>query len=455
LIQLKITYENTTIDLQANGYRVIDPFVPVIAEDLNKPVEERVTVSIRAATESERENMLRAITRSFVYAETHKTGPKGAYVKFAISETVQLYRARLLGGSSMFEPGLTQYWRDGRIVVTLSLKREPVWESDTLQSITLANANASGSSGTPFYNCNDGSGSAPNKRVNYGDIAAASIDGDQPAPAWLSFKNDSTDVWTVYKIFAGLNYSGYDGTAPAPHWFEAEDGNYPSEVTDSTASGGEYGQRTLSENGSSGPNENELIAYWGLTAAQIKRMAGSYYHVIARFTDTATMQQVKYKFGVVMGDVASKGPLIRVTNDQSIQDLGAVQIPPAFIDPAQSYTASNVYLYGTRYDLAAVTVKFDWLMLMPADNFRVYQTLSGGATDGLAYGHTLIDDPQTGQVYVQASGAYRHPWLALGPPLMLHPGRNHRLLLCWFGADSKPARRAVVTLKYRPKKLAL
>jgi hypothetical protein len=461
LIQLYFTYEAVTVNPRANQGAVRDGFTLQTAASPDETVSERFDLWLRG---TDLETQIRALDLAFDYARAHQTGPKAAYVHFAINEAATPWRARLLGGQVLFDKKLTRDYAQQRARVGIIFERSGAWEGPETV-LPVSNGNGTNvTAGLKLYNSNDQSGAAPNKRANYADIAGAAVVGGVPAPLTVSFTNTDASPWAVSRIYAGLNSSGWDGAAPFDHWYEAEESSYGAVSSDAACSGGQKSTVTLSVNGTDGggnpvPTENEIIGGWALSAAEAKRAGGEYYHALVRFADTANMQLVKYRFGSVIGMVGAQGPAIRLTTSRYLQDMGIVQVPPALVDAGLTLASGNLFLYGTRPSTASLALVYDWLMLLPADNYRIYQTIDGGATAALATNDSLVDNPGAHMVpYVSRAGSYRHPWLAVGKPLMLYPGKPQRLVLAWeaaAGIEANPSRTATVVLSYRPRRLAL
>ncbi len=390
-----------------------------------------------------------------------------------IEKFLQRARARLAGayGTDIVYLELTidsAVWRspvfDGKLVIpgdtwlkyekalgtrkaTLIVTRAAWWEDSTLRDATLLNENGTTTAGLNVYNCDDMSGTAPNKRDS--SITLGTVLGDLPAPAHIELLVASAaglnDVMITQKIVPPLSPLG-------SHWDVFEAVGLPFTIGSAAASGGFYQQSNA------GPGTAVPLVNSSTVAAGIR---GGYCRILARmgFSGAGTVTVTPFS-----NDASTLAWGKKITLQPSAAgmwwwDLGVVQIPLNFI---RASGASAGYAY----------IEFGWSTVLPAGIAMDVDCGIVAALDGwkrvsmpvvLATGETLIIDETYDDIFgVNGAGAIFSYGTALGAPLMLYPGESQQFRLAWntatlpysaSGADIT----AYVTakIKYRPRRRTL
>lgn len=370
------------------------------------------------------------------------------YLEWDLEDNGTWYRSEILSGRIERSEAPRHLYTDGAATsVGVIYTRRNYFEASAETAIPLTNPNGTNvTSGLALYNCNDLSGTAPNKRANYADIAAGAIDGTLPAPAHIEITNLLNVVFTPDRFYVSLNHNSYDsGGTPAAHWYEGP-GNYAA----SDASGGYYDQYVIASDG------DAAIQSWSISAAEANRLAGNYFHVLIRFYQIADAQGLKFWITQLVGSQGVRGPVIRLGDARLIQDLGVIRMPPAWANPSLPFGAASISLGARWITSGSKTIKYDYLMLAPVDGYRIYRPPL--VVSGLAYNETLVDDPSNPAPYIGQSGAFLRPWTALGEPLMLYPGQAHRLVSIHEaaqGQEARPDRKISLKMWYRPRRRSL
>ena len=449
MIQLYFTYDGTTLDLQANNYRVLDGFVPEASTDPDKHATDAIDVFLLAASATDRENMVRAINRVFEHARRHPDDSNGAYVYFSVDETQSAWRARLYDGVAALSRNWIAYQQRGAVKLLVSFERENAWEGPEAQ-LALTNTNGSNNtSGLKVYSCNDGSGSAPNKRINWVSVSGEAVAGDLPGKTRLELTNLSTRE--TRQVWIGQSWTNPTAITEV---FEGEAGTGGTTATDSTSSGGSYRTVTPVVNGS----ESYLVS-WSLSAAQVSAWLGAWTRAIVRFSPIGnsqyTLQNTRFRLTLEYGafKLADYG---LVSHDTGFwyMDMGGVRMPPWLAGQSGlAGVTARLYVLPT---LSNAPVAVDYLALVPADGFQ-YLTTSGW---GVPQNNRIVIDGIEDRVYADAgdgTGKIGIIVSAGGDPLQLQPGRDQRLYFLFNdSADLAEITESMsVKLFYRPRRLTL
>lgn len=415
MIQLTLTYGSTTVNLMADGRIVLDGYYPEVSED-GSPVTDRFDVWA-SGTQAEIQASIAAIELAFEHARQHPNDPDGCWINYALTATDTTWRSRVLGGVVMHDARLDARMRQGRALLGIAVTRLPYWEGAE-EIVPLSNSNGTDvTTGLTVYNCNDGSGSAPNKRVNYADIGAGVIDGNLPSPAKLIIKNTFA-THKLFKLWIGHNY-----TDPANfvHLLEAENATGATPHSDSGCSGGSEVQATLSTDA-----KTDLLK-WTLPSTLLNAAGGRYVHAVARFSNSIYIRQIRFSARLdwnVTTIWESQAVLPDTDLAICIRDLFAFRLPP-WLQSSTGLDAIDLILSAQRTAATSMTLAVDYLMLMPADSFRMLST----AGYGVAQNGRIIDDGMTGELYRDDGAGTGKVGIVrgLGGPIMLQPGKAQRL----------------------------
>lgn len=448
MIQLSITYESTTLDFQDNGYVVLDGYYPRPPSGDGSPVTDEIELRINASSEASRLSMIQAVNRALEHARNHRSGPDGAYLKFAISETATAWRTRILDGLVTFGSQLDRDWRRGYARCTLYLEREPFWEGPEAQ-LALTNGNGTDVlTALRVYNCSDGSGTSPNKRHNYVDVDGADIDGDLPAACRIEMIHDSvpTSGRGVGDVWIGVNF-----TNPSTHGhiLEAESAIGATPTADSNASGGYYDDYTVS----AADTEYDMFK-WTLSSGALDAAAGRYFKVLARFHSSSGITVLWYRIKLESaGLLLYQSGQIKPSADyaQLLRDLGTFQLPPRLASQT-SIKAMTLTLTGEASS-APQTINLDFLQLTPVDQYRLLKR----AGNSPIVTERLIDDGINDELYIDNGAGLNKlaSFVGYGPAIRLYPGKDHRIHFLYhtdYANECYINQTLTVKLYYRPRR---
>jgi hypothetical protein len=439
-IQLYITYGSTTLDLQDDGYQVLDGFYPLTASDIDQTVSDRADVWVKA---SDLSSMVAAIDKAFAYAREHANRLDHAWLWFAIDETSPVYRTRLLDGLCLQDSQILRRYAAARGNLHLTFERAGYWEGPEA-AITLSNPSGSGTTGVTVYNRWD------DDEVNYVEMADDQITGNLPTPLRLQITNNFNDAAGVGSVWVGHNaQSGPETFMPT---LEAEDSTGGTPGADVFCSNGSKSDYTLASDGET------LMFTWTLTAAQMQACNGRYFKVLMRFAASAGVTSVGFRPYIYYGSIVPlwRGPLVRFGSSYArvIRDLAVLQLPP-WLDTFTDLSDLTLRLYGKRPAGISTTISLDYLYLLPVESYRMFEI--NGAVEYLS---AIVDDGPLGQVYSQngSAAARKADIVAYGSPIMVQPGLLQRLYFIAhseMGNLSEISRTLSIKAWYRPRRLSV
>lgn len=414
-------------------------------------VAESIPLLLRAATVTALQDAARTMERLLDDAARRALTRMGARVFLTVQwdGEADAWRSEVLGGRLELA-GAPDQWGRKALEGVLDLTRRPYWEGPETP-LPLTNGNRSNyTTGIEVYNANDGSGSAPNKRNNYVQIAANDVIGSVPAPVKVELKNLSGSA-TLNSIHLANNVFA-DPTTFNP-LLEAE----------ARTSGGS----TASNANASGGSQLQLSGYasgqtvtWTLSSALLQKTQSRWFRLLMsmmlRSATGAQAETVQVRLRddtgafVVWGENNQEVSLPPNNTFLWFADLGAIPLPPADWDT--NWDALQLQL---TFRLASGTANtyLDCLYLMPTDSYRLLQLRPYALpTNGL-----VVDNGIDGGAYMEIS-SLRSPYVQpSGAPLMVWPGRVQRIYVL---AD-RPTGMADITQKwamkvwYRPRRLTI
>ena len=438
--------DGSQIDLHEDGCVLLDGYFPETTNQ-DEHVTETIEVRINGAY-SVVQAKLRNINRMLVYASENTIGPFGVWLRFAINDTDDLWRSRVFGGQIDYDAKMAYYLKRSQLKIGLILGRDGFWEGPEAQ-IPLTNGNGTNNTaGLNVYNCNDGSGTSPNKRNNYVEIAAASVGGDLPAPVRLEMTNQYVSASNMNQVFIGLNVNSTPDLFN--HMIEAESASYGgTDTTNSNYSGGKYRTFTWV------PSYQELIATWLLDTTFLNRANKRFFKIIAGFTSAITegirlQCKIKYPGGTGLTTVLSSREIVTTTYRH--QEIGELQIPPWLLSSGDLYPL-DLNLYAKKTGGGSIAI--DYLQITPVDGYRVLTSLGYGAADGVR----LVDDGITDQLWTDGwttPGKTGH-YTPVGTHLKLKPNKTQRIYFLVDGilGDIAIVRYMSVKAFYRPRRMGL
>jgi len=332
-----------------------------------------------------------------------------------------------------------------RTNATLTVTRRGYFEAGTATWLQVTNGNGTASAAGGYlnvYNCNDETGSSPTKLVNHVYAGSAIVSGDLPTPATVYINNQGTALSAIY---LSASQSHYQSALPSVY-FSDQGGS-----ADATCSGGSATITSIST------DAETQIAAGTITGADLYQMGGAPYHVIARFADTTSLGNVKFRLKIKNGagtaTVWSSGQLSLANTGNIIQDLGVVNIPAG--SPYDVWNCS-IYVTAQRTTASTETIKVDYLAFM-GGSFSQIKCISGttiAKDDIIIFGganNTLtrwIGGSSTAAVIdVVPYGA--------GAPI-LYPGRDNTFVFAAQGTANAPKNNLLkVRVSYRPRRSSL
>lgn len=452
-----LTDGTTTISLTTSGIMLENYGMAAPQSELDQPapvsVTDTVDIYISGATGAAVQTAARALDALLAQAirrRAERTGPR-VYVQAQLDSDTGVWRSELLNGRMELQEDALAVWANKLARGTLYLERVPYWEGPET-GIPLANGNGtwdgSSATGLAVYNCNDASGTAPNKRNNYVQIAATDVVGALPAPVKLELKNaiGSSETWANFY----LANNAFSDPANLTTILEGE----------ARVSGG-----TVTVNGNcSGGNVTRFATYstgtgiWTISAATLQKTQGRWFRLLANvyYRTTTTVIETMQASLWDSASVAAlwRGPQVAINranvSDRPLIDLGLVPLPPAAYDA--SFGALRL-----QVDLAVAsgtgTTDIDFLQLTPVDSYRVLAIKA----IAVANNALVVDNGIDGLAYVE-DGGVRYPYLQPGSaPLLVYPGKLQRIYVLADrpGATSDITNKWLARLWFRPRRVTL
>lgn len=449
-MQLYLKYGSTTIDFQENGFVLVDGFYPTVATNLEEHVTDRFDVWYQANSATALTAAIRSINQAFAHARAHQSDVDGCWMYFSIDDESVAWRTRVYDGVMLHNANVARRWDQGKFLIGISFERAPFWEGAETDVI-LSNPNGSGVNGVTVYNCNDNSGSAPNKRVNYVDIAADQVEGDLPAPAIMKItNNDNITPTQLFNVWIGQNFTDPVNAA----WtFEAEAAIGAVPIASASYSGG-Y-KVSVPVNNSSMTE----LSTWAITAAQMSAFRGQFVHAIFRFG--ADVRNIKFLLQIKWNDfvIWESDPIVPSgTRVGATRDLFSLRMPP-WLQNENNLDSIKIVLSGQHLLLTSYSVDMDFMMLISADGFRYLRCIADPAY-GTAYGSRIIDDGISGEYFQDNGNGINKVGIisGYGNPIQLMPNKSQRLYFLMHSyviVQPEVNRTLSIKISYRPRRLGL
>lgn len=450
-MKISLTYGSTTIDLQASGCKVLDGYYPKTpgAED-ERLVEEMECLFI--GTEAAAEALVQGIQNLFgyAYAQQDQENPKQAvYFNFAIDADHTAWRSRVYQGRINFTGKLYKHWRNGQVRFNLLMTRDAFWEGAEVQ-LPLTNGNGTDiTDEINVFNCNDGTGTSPNKLNNWVKINAADVEGDLPGPVRLSIADitEGSPELSYYNELFIAHWIDEFGEGQPTTVIEAEDMYDITEHSDSGCSGGAYGTW-------------DLPLYWGelnvdrpyILVGDIDQFNGRAFRVVVRFQDEppdGTWMKATI-------DNFVETPAVRLGIGLT-QSLGILQVP-TYLKPG--YMSLQLDGYNAEIQTGQ-SVNIDAVYLLGVDHY-----VHLGVTDqdnAMQAANYMFAQWSPDQIYIEVptAGNYGRLFFDIieGSGIFLKGGKDQWLYFLVGKAEenSQPAINFKIGLKayYRPRKASL
>lgn len=452
---LSITDGTTTISLSTAGVMLVRYIPDPPQFDGRTKAYKAVTESVdllfydvtATAVQAKVEAVERVLRKALERATTGR-GPK-VYLLYKLSSDADFWRSEVQDYRLQLDADTSQGLPQGKVTAKLLLTRLPYWEGPRTQ-IPLSNTNGSGTAALRVCNCNDGSGSPPNDRVNYADIAAGVVTGVLPAPLELRLTNTMGTGVSYSTFFIANN----PFSTTHAHVIEGEtpvSGFGTSLSGDSSCSGSGYGRVTAGAGGI-------VKLRYNVPKATLNAFAGRLCKVLARFRELPGRREVRLQLWDWSGlsHLGAPSPVM-VTDygdEGQLHDLGTVQLPPGEYAPNWRGVQLEIQLSA----LGAETFDLDFLQLTPAEPSTYRRVQQRGFL--VAANEVVVDDGIEGRIYsVETDGeVYGGLWIALTEPLHVFPAVAQRLT---FLHDTSSIVQVPITNHfgvqafYRPRRLTL
>lgn len=399
--------------------------------DVNaKSVTETVRVQLRGAISAN----IQQLNRWFEIARSDDPAQEKLYLEYKVSETETAWRSRIYDGAVTLTGELGRQFRRGRVTAEISFERDPFWEGPET-ALPIGNQN----SGTParVFNCNDGVGTAPNKRINSAQVTANQILGDLATPVKLTIENLYTDP--LGYLFIGMNKT-------RPNWnsgwmLEAESAIGITPVTMSGSSGGAIARGNLTY------GQSQAILRWTVADALVTAMRGQRLRMLLRAHSSGSYPNFKYKIKLVSGSTVWESDWVRESalHARSWLDLFEFRMPP-WLEGEANLKGLTLELWATPTQAGTWTWAFDDVMLFAEDGFVTVETV-------VVPGGKLVIEGDKG--WSEDAAGKKTGLRKIVGSLMLSPRAFHLFYFAMHGstADSAPIDFLVsVSGSYRPRR---
>lgn len=316
--------------------------------------------------------------RVYFYADYEAASGRAAYRS-------EIYDGKLLMNVS----NLKEDTANGTFSGTLVIKRDGWWEATTDTALTLTNDNGSGTS-LRIYNCNDLSGTAPNKRNNYVNISGGA--GIRKAPLKFTLTMNMAGPVYVSNVIAGI----INNQALVHH----VEGTGGTSVADGNSSGGYFQRFALTSTMAT------VFSYLNVGGNR-GGYQSHYFMVAVRFANDPPADTYVQTY---MHPDGYTGPVVKLTASK-FQIVDVVQLPQNYrID---QYKALYIQAKGSG------NLDVDYVTLIPTDSFvRI------PVTKYMSAGHKFVIDTRLGVANYDdvVGGVYAIPYI--GPGLFLESESN-------------------------------
>lgn len=276
------------------------------------------------------------------------------YFEYDLDVSRVAYRCQIYDGEMVTnESNIGSDIANARYSGSLVIKRDPYWEEKSSTSFTLYNVNGNGSSMT-ILNCNDLSGSVPNKRVNYVEIRdSESVERVALTVSLQALKTGyfgSNITWG--KIVVGmLNASGFT------HHIEVTGGSTQS---DSASSGGSFERFSLSSTMTTLVN----ITLTNSASPVYNLYRNCYFMVVVRFANAPpanTYMQLQQN-----SRPSYSGPAVKLGSNL-LQVLDVVKVPP---DEGWMRNDSSRLTFKAK---GSGNLDIDFITLIPVESYAIVE----------------------------------------------------------------------------------
>ena len=447
-MQLFIKYESTTLDLQEDGYKLIDGFFPETPDEGAESVSDQFTILIKGSSADDLRAKIGAITLMLEHSRRHADDSLAAWLYFSVDDpydpggTIPEWQSKIIDGLVMYDKNLDRNWRQNKALLTVVIEHKPYWDSSIEYPVPLTNGNGSRvTSGLQIFNHDDG-GTSP-AHDNWVQVDAADISGDMPGRTRLEVVNTYSE--RLYTLWVGHNWTDPDNFS---HILEGESSSLGTQISNAGCSNGYYMQKSLITG-----NEQDLYK-WTLSAAYLNACKGGYFKILARWYGsprTDVKYRLKLEFAVT--HIWQTG---QTTLDTSralqIRDMFTLRIPPWLL--GQTNLASlDLILSGEQNTGSSFNLNLDFLQVTPLDGWRLLECSGYGVLQN----SRMVDDGLNDVCYIDTgAGSDKAGYLVpYGSPIELYPAKKQKLYFLMhsvYGNQAEILRTASIKLFYRPRR---
>ncbi|MGI6258751.1 MAG: hypothetical protein ACOYKC_02720 [Anaerolineaceae bacterium] len=398
--------------------------------------EDRVTETVKVQLRGDIPAQVQSVNRLFERARSQDPAIEKVYLEYQVQEGETAWRSRIYNGAVTPTSGLAREFSRGRVNVEIAFERDPFWEGPET-TLPIGNVNNG-----KVFNCNDGSGTAPNMMVNSASVAAGLILGDLPTPVRLELVNNHTKKLST--LWIGMNNTRPDWTTG---WMlEAEDALGITPVTATGASGGAIAKGQMTFGGTPQP-----ILRWEITDSMVSSMRGQRVRMLLRAFYLGQYAKFKYKIRIVSGVTAVyETDWLRVSELYARHwlDLFDFRLPP-WLEGESDLSGLVLELWAAPIAQGTWTWAFDDVMLLAQDGLVNLETST-------EQGGKVVIDGERG--WSEDAAGKKTGLRRMAGSLMLTPGEKHVFFFAMHSvfADDAPIDMSLtVSGSYRPRRLTI
>lgn len=437
--ELYITYGSTTVYLDRTNKTLLKYRPNAPKDDEVEDLTDHAEVVCSTSTKDE---LINAIELALIQARRYEKRAQGdrVYINFKPDGQTDIWRSPLIGGRvTLDDAALDWMWTSDNVKVIVALQRKP-WFEGPEEQLDLYNGNAVGGSTTgKVYNCNDGTGTSPNKKNNWLQILNEDIEGILPARCRLELTNTYSSAIRNNEIWIGLN--AFADPENFIHHIEAEDAWQPSNDTaNGNASGGYYNYNTTG--GDVAFKAFEIT----LSSSFMSKMKGRSFRLLASndiLSNSGVYVHCRTLFPTEPGITILEQGSEYLLDTRDTQDIGTLKLPP-WVEKASTQSALSLQIWARK--TGGCTYYLDAVHFMPLDSFRVLWPKGYGQPQN----YTIVDDSIEDMIYTTSGTAVTGHYIGYGRPFELFPGQDNFLYFLWNPGTI--LRTMEVEVYYRPRR---
>lgn len=421
---LSISDGTSTFSLTDSGCTLLH-YAPqngsMAAYEAGRTVTEEIQIWIngasRSAVNDSREALQRLLWRA-AERNRRKIGPR-VYLNWTPMNEASAYRSEIIDGALLPDDNIMQAWGNNVLPARLVIERVPYREGPQSELPLWSIANTT--SGT-------GGRSITNGTNNYVSIDGADVEGDCPAPVYLTLQNTTGATLNPARFFLGNN---------AANWNNSDPSEQATNLYVTSASG--------SISLSTSWTDLESFTF---SDTWVYQMGGRRFRIMALtsgFTATTDWFRAQIRdSGVTIwqSSVGVRG------GTYELLDMGSAPMPPG------GYTATWSPLTVTMQGYGSGGVDFTRLFAIGTDSFAKIRQ-RGGDLDANEY---LEFDFIEERYWLFNSSSQRQPFFSAPSGILnAFPGEDQRIYIMFDEQDGSFPTAATMTVRayYRPRRLVV